>query len=110
MAFIQDSHLGEELIFVDVESSNNYFLNNGNKILVIKNDSFMPVIIMPSWVNQCVRCSNGLVSNEQITIPAHTIRYVGCFSPSRYNDSNMNVTFECTPITSGIKAAVLQAQ
>lgn len=65
------------------------FTNNGRTFIVVEDTGTTAPVVT---VNSLNNCNQGVDHNLEITVQAGEIRYIGPFSPARFNNSAGKVT------------------
>jgi hypothetical protein len=91
------------LTYVTPTTTVNYFYNNGDTMLIIKNASASPITVTFDSVELC---NQGVDHDVVVTIANATEKVIGMFRPSRYNDSTGSVKMTISVITSVTFAVV----
>ena len=83
LAAVKITNNGVSKNLVAAEATGDKFRNEGNKFLIVKNESLASITVT---VNSVKNCSYGFDHDLAITVAAGVETNIGNFSPIRFND------------------------
>jgi hypothetical protein len=82
--------------FVAADVAGDEFVNDGQTMLVVKNDGSGSITVT---IASQVQCNQGFTHNTTVTIAAGAEKWIGPLEVTRYNDENSKVQITYSGVT-----------